>query len=151
LNTELLWKNVYFYQILAFTVLYNIAAAPLLASATLPRIETKMRLNNHAACFAQLPSAYNEQRAKQIKKMLSDNGSSREVVLTTHTNGVAITNRSKAQYIGRLWYHNGAKNPAIGQKEISHSWEELDMRCDGSTLISGRTQGYTLSTFEPTP
>jgi hypothetical protein len=124
-------------------------SSSLLSSGYLPLIETREKLKSHSACFARLQTAYNQHRSKETTKTEYNDSSRREVVLVSATNGVAIINRFKAQYVGRIWHHNGIKNLSTGQIETSHSWDEVDMRCAGKMLISTGSSGYTQSTFDP--
>ena len=137
--------------IIGFATLAIVLGHPITvhASGYLPRIEIKTTFGNHRACLAEMTRAYREQSAQQSARTVAGDGATREVSFASSTNGIAIIKAKTANYVGRVWYHNGRQNETIGQMEVSHTWEEIVMRCDGKTLTSGGANGYTLSTFEP--
>lgn len=120
------------------------------ASGFIPAPEVRQELRSFRACLAQLKAAYKEDRRMVQTREVTADGISREVALETRTKGVQRSGRTAARYHGRVWAHNGRITlPGSGQREVSHSWTERDMQCDGRVLTRKGAQGFTMSTFEP--
>jgi len=120
------------------------------ASGMIALPEQREDLASFAACLARLETAERDGRAAVSPLVIAQDGATREITLQSNTNGVERTGGSVARYHQRLWFHTGrpAGHDRL-QREVSHSWEEQDMRCDGAALTIAGASGYTLSTFEP--
>jgi hypothetical protein len=134
-----------------FVILAALAASTAAyASGRVPKFESKRPLESHAACLAELQKAYDAHRAMVSPRKELANGSTQEITLSSETDGVKIISPSEARYEGRIWWHNGSSEISRdGNREVSHSWDEDILSCDGEVLTSGGAGGYTLSSFEP--
>ena len=124
--------------------------APAQASGYIPMPDMHETLPNFRACLARLEAAYAEDRNAEKPRTFEDDGGYSEVGLETRTKGVEHTGRNKARYHGRLWFaHGRITSHDATQREVSHSWREQELLCEGRKLTVKGSQGYTLSTFEP--
>jgi hypothetical protein len=147
-----IWSfNVDRYLIVACGLALLAVQEPAIASGTIPLPEVTETLQNHQDCLARLAHAHSEQKMQVSPKTISADGSSREVSFTSATQGVEKATADIARYEGRVWYHHGQKTVDGKQMEVSHSWSEVKLICNGKLLTAGGAQGYTLSTFEPLP
>lgn len=127
-----------------------IPAAPAWASGYIPMPDGHETLPSFRACLARLDAAYAEDRRAEKVRVFTDGGGYSEVGLETRTKGIERAGRHKALYHGRLWYAHGriATHDAT-QREVSHSWRDQELLCQGRRLTIKSASGYTLSTFEP--
>ncbi|MBN8499817.1 MAG: hypothetical protein J0M19_01540 [Sphingomonadales bacterium] len=120
------------------------------ASGTIPAPEVQQTLPSFRACLAQLDAAYAADRKAITPRSVAADGRTSEVSLETRTKGIARSGRNQARYHGRIWYAHGRISTADPQqREVSHSWQERVLVCDGRKLTRTGASGYTLSTFEP--
>ena len=131
-------------------VALTLSVAPVLASGYISMPDTQEMLPNFGACLARLDAAYVEDGKAIAARTVAVDGRSREVSLESRTNGVERSERNKARYHGRIWYaHGRISSHGAKQREVSHSWQEQELVCNGRKLTIRRAKGYTLSTFEP--
>lgn len=127
------------------------AAGPALASGTLPMVPVTQDYGSFTACRAALAAQAAADRAAATPRQTAADGTTREVTLDTTGIGAgpADMGPETARYDAVLWYHHGRPDPALGQTEVSHSYEHRLMVCAGPVMTTTGETGYTLSTFEP--
>lgn len=132
------------------TALAAVATVPALASGYIPMPDRYETLPSFRACLVRLEAAYAEDLNAQKPRTFKDDGGYSEVGLETRTKGIEHSGRKKARYHGRIWYaHGRIATHDSTQREVSHSWREQELLCEGRKLTVKGAEGYTLSTFEP--
>lgn len=122
-----------------------------MASGTIEMPPQKERLASRQACFDFLRDSAAED-AKSVKPETVDaDGSRHSVTLEPKSKGIERQGRDRARYAARIWYGNGRPDPERQQIVYRASWEEHSFECRGRTLITQRSNGYTLESFEPMP
>lgn len=124
--------------------------APALASGYLSLPDQHERLSGFAACIARLEAAAQEDRGAAEPMTIDAEGITHSVEVESRTNGILREGRHRARYHGRVWTaHGRIAQHDPGQREVTHSWQERELRCDGRNLTISSASGFTLSTFEP--
>ncbi|MBL4928477.1 hypothetical protein [Fuscibacter oryzae] len=130
-------------------VLWLAVSGSVMAGGALPVLPVTETLPDFATCLAQLEGYAREDQAQVMARQTDATGLIREVTLETV--GVVSTAAAKARYEATLWFHAGRPDAALKQVETSHSYQSRSHTCDGGTLTTEGTDGYTLSTFDPLP
>lgn len=130
-------------------VLWLAVSGSVMAGGTLPVLPVTETLADFSACLARLEDYARDDQAQVMARQTDASGLIREVTLETV--GVVSTAATKARYESTLWFHAGRPDAALKQVETSHSYESRSRTCDGGTLTTEGTDGYTLSTFDPLP
>ncbi len=126
----------------------SLAALPVLGSDYTVLPERQEALPSFSACLAHLEATDATDGAAVTPLTVLEDGSTREVARDAEMQ--RDEGEQTARYRGRMWYHHGRfadHDPA--QREVSHSWQEQELLCEGNVLIIRGAQGFTSSTFEP--
>ncbi len=136
------------YSFAALFVIIPLASAQ--ASGYIPMPDNHETLPSFRACLARLEAAKAGDAKTVQPRTVAADGSTSEVAVESRSSGIERNGKKKARYHGRIWYAHGriAAHDAA-QREVSHSWQEQELLCDGRKLTIKSAQGYTLSSFEP--